>query len=197
MQLILTLLYDSLNLVVSQIQLWARDAFNGGGAFGNAIGAPLADVDHILAAKFSDICFYKFCYFYDIRNHKICYSFWRTLSLRPHTDRGSVPGLHWGTFILQIPWPWPLFLNSKYATAPGCWCAITQEKWSREFLTSAVELWSAHHVMARCRLERQNCRLQTYLITGNIYWDSKIPVILTFVPGSMKNSFHFSPATLC
>jgi len=128
MQLILTLLYDSLNLVVSQIQLWARDAFNGGGAFGNAIGAPLADVDHILAAKFSDICFYKFCYFYDIRNHKICYSFWRTLSLRPHTDRGSVPGLHWGTFILQIPWPWPLFLNSKYATAPGCWCAITQEK---------------------------------------------------------------------
>jgi len=87
--------------------------------------------------------------------------------LHPQTPyRDSALGTFWGSFVSQIPWPWPPFLNSKYATALSTrvpesqklkmvdwptWRRIPEslfQYWNsrqnglkREFLTESIMIW--------------------------------------------------------
>ena len=100
------------NTISQRFMPLTSGVFNRGGH----LAMPPTDVDQW------NLC--KFCYFSDVRCHKICYSFWGTLFPRPPTGAppldpaGGLPSPR----LRDLGTP---FLNSKYATAID-WCELHQ-----------------------------------------------------------------------
>ena len=63
---------------------------------------------------FCNLC--KFCYFSDVRMHKICYSFWGLCPQTPYWS--SAPGLRWETSVPRLP---DLALFHKILNTPVIW----------------------------------------------------------------------------